>query len=395
MKPVEIRKNVYWVGALDPQLRLFDAMVLAEHGTTYNAYLVKGESKSALIDLVKEKFTDEFLSNLESLINLTEIDYVVVNHSEPDHSGALSRTLEKATNAKVVLSRPCEPFVRNLLNRDIAPLKVGDGDSLDLGGRTLRFISAPFLHWPDTMFTYLPEERVLFSCDFLSAHYCDDRLFEDAVDDFSYAHKHYFDHIMRPFKEHALKALDKIQDLPIDLIATSHGPILNSNPRKYMDLCREWSRLPEKGVEKTLLIFYASAYGNTAKMAEEIALGARSRGVKVSLFDLVGTDVPSVLDKIEAADGIAVGSATVNGDALKPVWNLLSSLATVKVKGKAAAAFGSFGWSGEAAKFVEQRLEGLRFKLVGEPLTVKLAPTDEDLARCREFGQQLADALSR
>jgi flavorubredoxin len=392
MRPVRIAEGVHWVGALDPQLRVFDIIMRADHGTTYNSYLVTGE-KTAVIDTVKEPFYHEFRENLSSLVDMERIDYVVVNHTEPDHSGSLHRLLEEAPGARVVCSRRCRNFVLNILNRDVDPILVQDGDTLDLGGgAVLSFIHAPFLHWPDTMFTYLAKEKILFTCDFLGAHYCDDRLFNDLVDDYEHSFKYYFMVIFRPFKRYVLEAVEKIGGLELGIIAPSHGPVLRSDPRSYVEKYREWSSGPREE-EKTLLVFYASAYGNTARLAEMIAEGAREEGARVTVMDVTAAEPAVMIEKIEAARGIAVGSATINGDAVEPVWRLLSSLATLKLKGKVGAAFGSYGWSGEAPRLIAERLRGLKFKVEDEPLRVNLVPDAEDLKRALELGRSIARRL--
>lgn len=394
MRPMEITDGVHWVGALDPQLRVFDIIMKADHGTTYNSYLVTAGEKLAVVDTVKAPFYEEFMENLRSLVDVRDISYVIVNHTEPDHSGSLGRFLGEAPNARVVCDRQCRNFLKNILNRDVDPILVQDGDTLDLGGGVkMRFIHAPFLHWPDTMFTYLEDQKVLFTCDFLGAHYCDDRLFDDLVDDYSHAFEYYYLVIFRPFKKYVLQALDKIEGLDLRIIAPSHGPVLRSDPRSYMERYREWSSRPAPGEEKSLLVFYASAYGNTAALAEKIAEGARSEGVKVTVMDVAATELGLMIDRIEAADGIAVGSATINGDAVEPVWYLLSHLATLNLKGKVGAAFGSFGWSGEAPKLIAERLRGLKFRVEEEPLRVNLVPTAEDLERAVEMGKRLARSL--
>lgn len=393
MLPVEIAPKVHWVGALDPQIRVFDIIMRADNGTSYNAYLVRGEDKTALIEAVKAPFTSELLSNLRTLIDPARLDYIVLNHTEPDHSGAVEALLCEAEQAQVVVSKSARQFVRNILNRQVDTLPVGDGDSLDLGGRQLGFISAPFLHWPDTMFTYLPRERLLFPCDFLGSHFCDDRLFDDRVADFSHAFKYYFDTIMRPFKQHALQAIAKIRPLEIAMIAPSHGPILRTDPWRYVDAYEKWSQSPPPAQAKRLLVFYVSAYGNTARMAGEVARGAEEAGASVAVLDIASADMAGVVDQVEGADGIVVGSPTIQGDAVKPVWDMLSSLTTIKVRGKLGAAFGSYGWSGEAVKLIEERLRGLRLRVPEEAVTATLVPSEEDLARCREFGARLASQL--
>lgn len=388
---MEIKKNIYWTGVLHPDLRLFDILFPTEHGTTYNSYLVKGE-KTAVIDTAKGRFYDQFLSNVRSLVEPEDVDYIVCNHMEPDHSGSLAAFLKEAKNAQVVVSRTGEHYLSNILNADVSPLKMGDGDLLDLGGKTLSFIFAPFLHWPDTMFTYAVEDKVLFPCDVFGSHHCDEQMFNDLMGDFSHDFEFYYRGIMGPFKDKMLQALDKIKDLDIEVIAPSHGPILRSDPWKYVDQYIEWST-PSPTEAKKVLIFYASAHGNTEMMAEEMAKGASIDGVEVEVFDLTETAPGDVMDRIEAAQALIVGSPTINGDAVKPVWDLLSSLATIKLKGKVGAAFGSYGWSGEAAGMIEDRLKSLRFKVPEPGLRFALVPTADELESCREFGAKIAESL--
>jgi len=391
MKPIEIKEGIYWIGALDPGLRLFDVLFPTEGGTTYNSYLVMGE-KVAVVDTVKGRCYDQFHANLTSLVAPHDVDYIVCNHMEPDHSGSLATFLHEATNAQVIVSRTGEHFLRNLLNEDVAPLKMGDGDALDMGRKTLQFISAPFLHWPDTMFTYAAEDGVLFPCDVLGSHFCDERMFDDLVGDFGAEFEYYYRGIMGPFKDKMLEALDKIQDLDISVVGPSHGPILRSDPWKYVKRYREWSTLPQ-ATSRTALIFYASAHGNTKLMAEEVAKGVASRGVRVESYDLTEPLPADLLNRVEAAQALILGSPTVNGDAVKPVWDLLSSLAIIKLRGKIGAAFGSYGWSGEAVGMIEDRLKSLKFKVPEPGLRFVLVPTAEDLEACREFGARIAESL--
>ena len=391
MKPIEIKKGIHWIGALDPDLRLFDVLFPTEGGTTYNSYLILGE-KIAVVDTAKGRCYDQFLSRLTSLVAPQDVDYIVCNHMEPDHSGSLAAFLKEANNAQVVVSRTGEHYVRNLLNADVGPLKMGDGDTLDLGGKTLRFVSAPFLHWPDTMFTYAVEDKVLLPCDVLGSHFCDERLFDDLLGDFSHEFEYYYQGIMRPFKDKMLEAMDKIKDLDIEVIAPSHGPILRSDPWKYVKQYVEWSTTPAP-TSKTVIVFYASAHGNTKRMAEEVAKGAAIDGVEVEVFDLTETTPGDVLDRIEGAQALIFGSPTINGDAVKPAWDLLSSLATIKLRGKVGAAFGSYGWSGEAVGMIDERLKSLKFKVPEPGIRFALAPTVEELQSCREFGARIAESL--
>jgi flavorubredoxin len=271
-------------------------------------------------------------------------------------------------------------------------------DCVSLGDRTLRFLHTPFLHWPDTQCTYLEEEQVLFSGDVFGCHFCDARLFNDKVGDFRFSFDYYYAHIMRPFKQHVLNALELIEPLPLKIIAPTHGPILRDRPARYVKHYRELSTSALSGEigdnEKSLMIFYMSSYGNTARMAEAIYAGADEvEGVRVSLFDLEGGEVDPFIDLIEGADGLMFGSPTINGDAVKPVWDLLSSLVVVNLKGKVGAAFGSFGWSGEAIGMIEDRMRGLKMRVPVSGVRVKLIPDDEELIECRTYGRNIATTL--
>jgi flavorubredoxin len=392
MNPVEIVPGVHWVGVLDTQLRVFDVIMRANHGTTYNSYLVQGRDKVALIDASKGKFADTFLDTVRPAVDTTKIDYMVCNHLEPDHSGALADLLEVAPQAKVVVSKAGRLLVRAILNRDVQPMTVSEGDRIDLGGRTLRFIHAPFLHWPDTMFTYLEEDQILFSGDFLGAHYCDPRLFNDLVDNYDEAFQYYFQVIMRPFKEYVRSALDKLAALPIKTICPVHGPILRTDIDRYLSRYRDWSAVPAR-TGKRALVLYVSSYGNTERMAHAIARGLREAHVDAPVLDLTTIAPGDILDDIEAADGLAIGSCTINADALEQAWGLLSSLATIKVKDKLGASFGSFGWSGEGPVMLADRMKGLQFRVPEAPVKVQLVPTDADLKACEEYGKRLAAAL--
>jgi flavorubredoxin len=276
---------------------------------------------------------------------------------------------------------------------------VTTGDEVSLGDRTLRFLHTPFLHWPDTQCTYLVEAGVLFSGDVFGCHYCDKRLFNDRVGDFRFSFDYYYAHIMRPFKRHVMEALKLIEPLQLKQIAPTHGPILRERPRRYVTHYRELSTSSlsrEIGDEdRSLIIFYMSSYGNTARMAEEVSEGASEvAGVRVSLYDLEGGEIEPFVDLIEEADALLFGSPTINGDAVKPVWDLLSSLAVVNLKDKLGGAFGSYGWSGEAVRMIEDRMRGLKMQVPVNGLRVKLIPTEEELGECRAFGRQIAEVLT-
>ncbi len=398
---VSLGDGVYWIGALDPKLRQFDIILRTANGTTYNAYLVRGETGVAIIDTVKLEFADVFFERLESVADYSEISVIVLNHLEPDHAGALPELLRRAPQAKIYLSVRAPAMLKAFLKVEDGELNyipVNTGDEVDLGHRTLHFINAPYLHWPDTQFTYLVEKQMLFSGDAFGCHFCDDRLFDDEVGDFRFAFDYYYAHIMRPFKEHVLNAVDRLQNLPISQVMPAHGPILRTRPseaiQRYRELSTTLFRTPLAHNEKSLLIFYMSSYGNTAKMAEAIAKGAEKiEGVKVSIYDLEGGEVTPFIDLIEHADGLLFGSPTINGDAVKPIWDLLSSLAVIRTAGKLAAAFGSYGWSGEAVPMMEDRLRGLKMRVPEKGLRLKLIPNQDELGECEAFGSRIAETL--
>ncbi len=391
MNHISIKNNIHWIGALDPDIKIFDIIFRTDHGTTYNSYLIKDE-KTVLIDTVKEPFTDDFISKVKSLTDPKDIHYIIVSHTEPDHSGALHELLKLAINAKVIASRSGGHLLKNIINAPFDLITIEEGASINMGNYELKFISAPYLHWPDTFFTYLEKENILFTCDAFGSHYCDERMFNDLIGDFDYYFHYYYDSIMRPFKPYILKAIEKIRELDIDIIATGHGPILRKDPWKYIESYFNWSQT-EIDAKKNVLILYVSIYGNTRNIADAIARGISKENVDVKLFDINDTDYQIMRDAIEKADGILVGSPTIAGDVPRPVWEVLSLLTTVKSRIKLGSAFGSYGWSGEATRMIEDRLSGLHIKLHKPSLRIKLIPDDAVLKECREFGEKFATAL--
>jgi flavorubredoxin len=388
---MKITDNIHYIGVFDKDLRIFDIIMKTEHGTTYNSYLITGE-KNVVIETVKEGFKDDFIKNISKIIDPKEIDYIIMNHTEPDHSGSLKELLKIAPNAVVYASKGACMNLKNILNEDYKYHAVGDGDELDLGGRKIKFISAPFLHWPDTMFSYLEDEEILFSCDAYGSHYCDERLFDDLVGDFHYDFIYYYNHIMRPFKDKVLKACEKISGLELKMLCPSHGPVLRTNPRKYIDEYSSLSLIEKKG--KRAIIAYVSAYGNTTKMAEKIKEGLEQKGVEVAVYEASDIETGSFLDDFERTDALILGSPTINGDALKPIHDILSSLATVKIRGKIGAAFGSYGWSGEAVDIIYERMKSIKFTPFETGVKVKFIPIEDDLVECLNFGAALAEKIS-
>ncbi|WP_415879913.1 FprA family A-type flavoprotein [Methylomonas sp. TEB] len=397
---VALSERVHWVGALDPNLRTFDIILKTANGTSYNAYVIRGSEGVAVIDTVKEGFANAFFARLESVADYSEIKVIVLNHLEPDHTGALPELMKRAPHAQLFISQKAQSMLKGLLKQDeLSFTPVLTGDKVSLGDRSLEFLHTPYLHWPDTQCTYAPEEAMLFSGDVFGCHFCDNRLYNDKVGDFRFSFEYYYAHIMRPFKEYVVRALELIEPLPLKLIAPTHGPILRDRPQHYIQRYRQLSspalHNELRPNQKTLLIFYISSYGNTRRMAEAIYQGAMQvEDVRVSLYDLEGGEVSPFVDLIEEADGLVLGTPTINGDAVKPIWDLLSSLAVVNLKNKLGGVFGSYGWTGEGVRLVEDRLRGLKLRVPIQGLRVKLIPTDDEIHECKAFGLELAQELT-
>jgi flavorubredoxin/NADPH-dependent 2,4-dienoyl-CoA reductase/sulfur reductase-like enzyme len=402
MQAIKMKDDVYWVGVRDPHLRIFDLVMTTDYGTSYNAYLIKGSEKTALIEVCEDKFFDEYVDKIKSLVNIAEIDYLIMNHTEPDHSEAVARLLGLAPNIEVFASQTALQFLKEISNRNFASHEIKDGEELDLGGKTLRFINAPFLHWPDTIYTYLVEEKILFTCDSFGSHYPDERLFNDLMEsDFVDSYKDYFDAIIGPFKPYVLEALDKIADLPLDMVAPGHGPVLRKDIDKYIDLYRQWSQPPVAGDSDRpkIVLAYISIYGFTKMLADTLAEGVSTIGdFDIQTFSLVEDKLEDdeLLDRIAAAiaeaDGLLLGSNTVNGDALPQVWRLLGRLSPITHGDKVAMAFGAYGWSGEAVPSIENRLRALRMKVL-PGYRVNFKPSERNLEDAFNLGMDFARAV--
>lgn len=396
MEAVRICDDVYYVGVLDPELRVFDIIMTTEYGTSYNAYLVKGKEKSALIETVKVKFFDEYIQDLQKLINLEEIDYLIMNHTEPDHAGSVEKLLQMIPGLTVVGSPTAIAFLKEITNSKFKYREVHHDEELDLGGKTLQFINAPFLHWPDSMYTYLREERILFSCDSFGSHFAEPRLFNDLMEmDITPAYKYYFDSIMGPFKPFVIEALEKIKDLPIDMICTGHGPILRDNLDYFINLYREWATPapPDADARPKIVMPYLSVYGYTGMIADGIIEGLQMvADFNVKKYDLVEHSTAEVLAEIETAAGLLIGSPTLVGDTLPPVWELLTHLSPISHAHLVAAAFGAYGWSGEAVPNIEGRLRSLRMEVL-PGLRINFKPSAGNLEEAFQFGMDFGKAV--
>jgi flavorubredoxin len=391
MKTTKLKDNIYWIGVNDPKLRVFDIIMETKKGTTYNSYLIDDE-KVAIVDSVKTGFFEEFLGKLKGVIGEKKVDYIIVQHTELDHSGSLAKLLDVYPEAVIVASKPAITYLKEIINKEFkSQPAVGE---LSLGKNTLQFISAPNLHWPDTMFTYVKEEKILFTCDVMGCHYSPVNCITDGCSgDYLEEMKYYFDVIMGPFKKFVNMGLDKIKDLELDMLAPSHGPIHVDDIQMYVDLYRKWAEIEEIN-EKNIQIFYVSAYENTQIMGKYLASKINEVGVKAEAHEITSMELSDIVALIEKATGIMIGSPTINQDAVKPAWDVLSLVCPITNRGKAAAAFGSYGWSGEGVPMLTERLRSLKFKVLPEGLKFKFVPDNKEYAEADKFVEEYLKLLN-
>lgn len=389
-KTVEITPGIVWVGAEDWQRRIFDSLIPLPYGTSYNAYLVMGKEKVALIDTVNPGFEEELLTKIASKVKPEKIDYLVMNHAEPDHAGAIPRVMSAAPNATLVATKKgaemAEVFYHVPEGRRLA---VKDGDTIDLGGRTLRFIEAPWLHWPETMFTFAVEDRVLFPCDFFGSHIASDKLFDDEVGDILLPEsKRYYAEIMMPFTKLVTAGLDKAMALNARVIAPSHGPV-HRNPERIVSVYDKWSRGP---LAKKVVVVYVSMWGSTRNLAQAITSAISADGVEAVPYDLLVADVSHIARDLVDASAIVLGSPTVLGGPHPLAAYALTLVKALRPRAKLAAYFGSYGWGGGAGSQVAGLLKPAGFEIIGA-LEIKGPPGDKELRDAAELAHKVAQSV--
>jgi len=390
-KNIEITPDVQWIGVLDRDIVTFDVVMETKFGTTYNSYFINAEKKT-IVETTKERFWDTYLEKIKSVVDPAEIEYIVVNHTEPDHSGNLRNLLKLAPKATVIGSGNAIRYLKDIMGTDFPHKVVRDGQTLDLGNKTLRFIGAPNLHWPDSMYSYLEEDRLLFTCDSFGSHFAHEKMWDDEVGDFDEAFKYYFDVILKPFSKFMLKAIEKINPLPIKVILPGHGPLLRKHWRKYVALSEEYSKAflaqPER---KYVFVPYVSAYHKTGLIAEHIAKGIEESGeVDAILLDVENSTIGELDMHMEKASGIIVGSPTINQNILLPIYKLFAIINPLRDKGKLAGAFGSYGWSGEGSKLIENNLRNLKLDFYTVGQFFKFTPNAVELEKCESYGRDFA-----
>jgi flavorubredoxin len=393
-KIIDVTSDVKWIGILDYDIRTFDIVMHTDFGTTYNSYFINADKK-AIVEVAKEKFSETYLQKLRSVTDPKDIQYIILDHTEPDHSGSLKQLLELAPSATVVGSGNAIRYLEDIVNARFKSLIVKDGDTLDLGNKTLRFFSAPNLHWPDSMMTLLVEDKVLFTCDIFGAHYCSADMFSIFDDHYTESFKYYFEIIMRPFSRFMLKAIEKARPLDIDYICPGHGPIHKENIKKALDLSEEYAdRYLQIVTEKNrmnILIAYVSAYGYTKEAAHLIAEGIlETEGISVDIADIENISPEELESKLINADGLLVGSPTINQNTILPVYKLFALINPIRDKGKLGGAFGSYGWSGESPNLILENFRLLKLKIFEETAAFKFSAENHKKENLIEFGRNFA-----
>ncbi len=391
---VELKEGVYWVGVVDWNIKKFHGHEYSTHrGTTYNCYLILDE-KVALVDTVWSPYSHQMIENIEKIIDVKKIDYVIANHAEVDHSGGLPELMKLIPNATVVVSEKGNESVFKHYQKKWNFKVVKTGDTLSLGKNSLVFVSAPMLHWPDSMFTYLTGKNILMPNDAFGMHYASSGRFNDEVDMIEVYQEaiKFYANILTPFSELVIKKIDEFKKLniPVDIIAPSHGIIWRKDPLQIVNKYYEWATQESDG---SVVVIYDTMWNATEKMAMAISEGLAKEGAIFKLFNMAVSDRNDVLTEVFKAKGIIIGSPTLNNGLLPTIKPILEDLKGLKFKNKVGAAFGSYGWSGENVKLIEENLEKAKIKRLQEGIKFKWQPTKEELGRCVEFGRNFAKGL--
>lgn len=397
MPPIEIKPDVYWIGVNDRTTDLFEGMwPITQEGVSYNTYLIHDE-KRAIVDLTKAFKTDEFLDQIHGIIDLSQLDYVIINHMEPDHSGVLRTLRRVAPQATILCSEKAVPMIENFYGITDGIQVVKDGDTLSLGRHTLRFVYTPFVHWPETMMTYEVTERILFSCDaFGSYGALRGAIFDDECIDFEFYKREalrYYVNIVAVFSKPVLQAIAKLADVPVSVIAPSHGLIWRQNPQHIVNLYKQWAEYATGPTEVGITLLYGSMYGNTEAMMNAVARGVSREGVPLSVFDVTRTHASYILPALWTQRGVMVGAPTYEGSLFPPMAQVLDMAAHKRIRNKQVARFGSYGWGGGAQRDFERIIEPLKWELV-ESFEFIGGPTEEGLKHGEEFGARFARLIT-
>ncbi|MCM8762800.1 MAG: flavodoxin domain-containing protein [Candidatus Omnitrophica bacterium] len=394
MKPIEIKKGIYWVGAIDWNVKNFHGHTYTtKRGTTYNAYLIIDE-KIALVDTVYGPFAQEVIEKIKEIISPEKIDYIIANHVETDHSGAMPEIMKLCPKAKVFGTAKCKEGLYRYYYPAWDFQAVKTGDQLELGKRSLTFIEAPMIHWPDSMFTYCPQEQLLMPNDAFGQHYASAERFADEVDQcvlWDEAAK-YYANILWPLGSIILKKIEEVQKtgIAIDMIAPSHGLIWRKDPLQIVDAYLSWAK---NETAKKVVVVYETMWGATEKMARKITEGIAEAGIEVKLFDITSSDRTEVIKEMLNAKGFIFGSSTHDNDMLPTIAGFLEFLKGLKPKNRIAAVFGSYGWAGGAIKNIENILKEIGIEIALPSIGVQYMPDKRQIQECHAFGKQFATKI--
>ncbi len=385
---VELTENVFWVGARDWNRRLFDALIPLPKGTSYNSYLVIGKNKKVLIDTVNPGFEGELEDKIRQVIEPSELDYVIMNHAEPDHASAIPHIMALSNKAQLITSRLGAKMAQVYYKVPSDRIKtVSDQEILDLGDKSLRFIEAPMLHWPETMFTYLEEDSILFTCDFFGSHNARE-LYSDEVQDLLVDAQRYFGEIMMPFRNMAEKGLDKIRSLSIKLIAPSHGP-LHRNTSRILEAYRKWASGETK---QKAIIIYATMWSDTEKMIRPLVETLTFEDIEVALHNLTTADIGDVAKDLVDSRAIVLGTPAVLGG-MHPLALYAAYLVKVlRPPAKYGAVLSSYGWGGGAVKHAQEVLGQSNLEIVGA-MEINGPPTEDHIKKIIDLGKTLANKI--
>lgn len=392
---IQVKDNVYWLGLKDWGLRKFHGHELSTHrGSTYNTYLIRDE-KNILVDTVWTPYQDEFLELLEREIGISNIHGIVINHNEPDHGGCLAALMERTPDIPIYCTKKGIESIKGHFHKDWNFVPVKTGDRINIGKSDLIFVEMTMIHWPDSMMTYVTGANVLLSNDAFGQHYCPKSIFMDEADEcetYQEAFK-YFANILSPLTPLIRKKIAEVKalNLPVDVIAPSHGVIWRKNPMQIIEKYDLWANQYDEGF---VTIVYDTMYNATKKMADAIARGVENAGIRCKLYNSGSSDVSDIITEMFRSKGILLGSCTVNNGYLRSLSGIVYEIKALKFKGKKGAAFGSFGWSGEAPRMLSQGLKDAGLLVDLEPISCKYQPTAEDLEKCVQFGEAFAKSLA-
>ncbi len=398
MPAVSIKPDIYWIGVNDRITDLFEGLwPISKEGVSYNSYLIKDE-KNAIIDLIKSFKGDEYFAQIDEITDISKIDYIIINHMEPDHSGLL-RTLRRISpDITIIGSAKTKKLLEDFFSITKNVKVVNDGDTLSLGKRTLQFFMTPFLHWPETMMTYERADRILFSCDAFGGYGAiRGAIFDDECTQPEFYQKEalrYYVNIVANYSSRVLSAVEKLADIPLEIIAPSHGLIWRGNPSRIVDLYKKWAEYASGESEAGVTLVYGSMYGNTDVVMNAVAQGISRAGVPVEIFDAARIHVSYILPELWTCRGVMIGAPTYEVSLFPPMAEILNMAVRKRIKNKKAAYFGSYGWSAGALREMKKIIEPLKWDLI-DAFEFLGAPSHEDIGKAEEFGARFAEVVKK